>query len=370
MNDLRTRLRSLRSTERHIIPDEAWVRRTRTKLLTEIAQTIPKEQMPIVSRAHEAYIALIGNRVVNVLRKPMLAMLSATTVITGGSILSVSAAEQSLPGDFFYGLKLVTEQARLALTSAKEDRLALKTEFTGRRVTELQEVASADPKRPKDVVEVAEILKRDLDTVKQQLADVKSTASPEKTIAAAKLVEAKSNEVITALQSAKAVLPVETQEKMTDVQSVAAETGVSAIAVLAEAHETSNESVPAEEVAQALQDHAKVVSDATSGINMLMAPSSSTSSTVLFSATSTTTSTNATVTTTLPQLVSQVKDLTTQAFAQQKVKDQLEAGAATGMSTDGSATGTTPGTDTASTSTSPTTSSTSSTVSVPPVTGG
>jgi hypothetical protein len=341
MNDVRTRLRNLRSTERRIAADPAWVRATRETLLMQVRNSLPTTQLGFWARQRELARTLWTSKTSQLVRKPAMAFLSFLVVALGGSIFSVSAAEHSLPGDFFYGLKLVTEQARLALTPATEDKLKLKTEFTERRLNEFQQIASNGTAQDQ-VVQVAAVLKSDLNTIKQQLTQV----PPDKVADAAKLVDQKTNEVITGLQQTKAQLSPQAKAQVTDVQSVAADTGVKAIELMAQPGAASPS-----DVAQAIEDHTKAVSDATTGALPILSASSTDASTpatstiIMEVATSTgavtfqgASTTSVLTSSTLPVLVNQVKDLTTQAFAVQKAQDQLEATASALSDTSSSST--------------------------------
>jgi len=360
-NEFQRRLRQLRTTEKRIVPDAAWVRATRATLLMQARNTMPAaESVTLIDRMRGAVKALVPQNMGEWMRRPLIVALSLVVVLAGGSMMSVSAAEQALPGDLLYSLKLATEQARLAFTPVKEERLKLKSEFTSRRVDELKQVAD-DSEHPDRVVQVAEILKRDLDTLKQQLDDVAQDAPGEKTVAAAKLVDQQTTDVMNALQQTKSQLSPENVGKVTEVQSAAADTGVKAIEVLAEQHRQSNDVVPAEDVAKAINDHVKTVTDVTSSTPATIV---STSTNPIINGISVqaladivTSSTISTTTSALPTLIGQVKDATAQAFAQQKAKDQLEVAAA--------ASGTDAVLPTATSSTEAASSSTSSALIVP-----
>jgi len=326
-NDILRRLRDLRTTKQHITPDAAWVRATRETLLMQVKNNLPlADKATFFGRVRGAFNAFMPRNVGSWMHRPMIAMLFLLAVLTGGSIVSVSAAEQALPGDLLYSLKLATEQARLAFTPVVEDRLKLKTEFNARRVNELRHVAD-DTDHPNRVVQVAEILKSDLNTLKQQLDEVVQGSSAQNAAAAAKLVDKKTTEVISALQETKAQLSPANKEKITEAQSAAADTSVKAIEVLANTHTQKNDAVSAADIEEALKDHAKAVSTVTtdsvtlsSSTSMLLPASTSTTQILTDIASSSTVST---ASTTLPALIGQVKDATTQAFAQQKMKDQL-----------------------------------------------
>lgn len=317
-------------TERHIKPDAAWVRATRETLVMQIGNTLPLGKITMSERAH-AYVRFISaSRIGELVRRPVMAVISLVAVLAGGSILSVSAAERALPGDVFYGLKLVSEQAQLVMAGTKQDQLKLKTHFTERRVNELQQVAKDDSRRSQ-VAQVAEILKRDLNTMKQQLAEVTKEVPPESAVAAARMIDQKTNEVINALQETKPLLSPESVEKVTEVQSVAADTGVKAIEVMVEKHQESNDTITEGDVQQAIQDHTKVVTDMLASSALISDGQNATSTVALLPSV---TSTMTTVSSTLPELVSQMKDVTTQAFTLQKAQDQLDVAAAASSTSD------------------------------------
>ncbi len=335
--DIQQRIRRLRAAEQRLVPDAAWVKQTRQDLILHIENSVSLEhatpsQWKTTLRAVRDVVPASAAQWI---RRPMVAMATLVTMLAGGSVLSVSAAETSLPGDFFYGLKLATEQARIALTATSGDKLKLKAEFTDRRVDELKYVV--DTKNDEQVVQVAELLKRDLDTMKQQLGDVAHQETNEHAVTAAKLVDQKTSQVVVAIQETKSLMSPENKEKMTEVQSVAADAGAKALEVLVEKHDQANvDSVT--EVAKAIEDHAKLVASVTSttqpfivtvptststSLTMVLPVSSASSSgsTLLANLIATTTTTPGGVSQVLPEIVDRVKDATKQAFDQQKIQD-------------------------------------------------
>lgn len=332
-SELTKRLQSLRSIERRIKPDAAWVKATRATILMQVGNTLPTQQASRMESVNQAVQHFFVANILGVIRKPVMAIVSIVAVVAGGSMMSVSAAERSLPGDFLYGLKLATEQAQLALTTSREEKLKLKTEFTSRRVSELTQVAatakSQDRAGGDRVKQVAEILKSDLSTIKEQLGDVRQNASPEVSAAAAKLVDQKTNEVITALQQTKADISPDAKAAVTEAQSAAADASVKAIEVLVERHQESNDIVPVQDVTDAIQNHATAVASATqdSFVPLEFGDVSSTTATsvaAFVQSWATSTVMTASSSLVLPNLVDQVKDLTVQAFTLQKEKDQKE----------------------------------------------
>ena len=62
-------------------------------------------------------------------------------VAGGGSILTVSAAQNSLPGDFLYGIKIVKEKVQTAVVTSPEAKVKLKIAFAGNRLEEAKVLA-------------------------------------------------------------------------------------------------------------------------------------------------------------------------------------------------------------------------------------
>ncbi len=326
MSTLEQRIATLRSIERRIAPDAAWVRATRNTLLMQVKNTLPTTEVTPRERLSEAVRHFVTSKMGAFVRKPMMAMFSLLLVATGGSVMSVSAAERSLPGDFLYGLKLATEQARLAWASSKNEKLKLKTEFTERRVEELKTVANVR-KDQEGVQEVAEILKRDLNTIKDQLADVKRDGSSADAVEAAKLVDQRSLEMIKGMQETKSSLDPESKQKVTEAQNVAADAGVKAIELLVEKQQDASSTMPVADVAKAIELHANAVLSISDSTSSDTAAASSTVTKLVQTLTSSTAS-GATSTDAFPKIVDQMKDLTTQIFAEQKAQEQIDAGTA------------------------------------------
>jgi hypothetical protein len=233
--DLLRKLQSVRSAERGIVPDAEFVLRTRENLLMQVRNTLPTRPVAMPARAKLALNHLVPERLMNLVRAPALATLSVMVTVFGGSILSVSASDRSLPGDFLYPIKIATEQTRLAFTSGKLEKLKLKSEFVDRRVDEIKTLATAtDPEQPVRLKQAAEVLKRDLNTVKNQLSEVKSDTTPE-TADAVKLVDKQSEQIIEDLKLVRNEAPEEVKNSLAEAEVAAVHAGVTAFEVLLEA---------------------------------------------------------------------------------------------------------------------------------------
>ena len=365
MQNIEQQIAALRSIERRIAPDAAWVRRTRETLLMQVRNTIPPETAMRPHNVRGTIRHFVLAKVASLLRPPAIAFASLAFVLMGGSIMSVSAAERSFPGDFLYGLKIASEQARLAWVQSKDEKLKLKTEFTGRRIEELKEVANVR-KDGDRVKAVAETLKSDFHTLTEQLIDVKRDATSEQTVEAAKRVDKKATEMLNALQETKSALQPDARQKVTEAQSAAADTGVKAIEMLVEKHGQSSSTIAIADVTKSIESHANAVFSVTNSNASSSASASNTMALLVQSLASSTVS-GATSTNEFPKIVDQMKDLTIQVFAEQKAKDKERNNALPAAGAGVTATSTPSSTPTAiSTSSTPSTVSSSLPHTTPP----
>lgn len=227
------RLRHLRKVEQLVQPDSRWVESNRGALLSHIQADAKRQPSASLFRQLRSFVQqFVPTRLLAQIRGPILATLSGLSVILGGSIASVSAAERSIPGDFLYPVKLVTEQTRLVFVSDKTERLKLKTEFVGRRVDEIKEIVKQDvPEKPQRIKEAAAILKRDLDTVKNQLNDV-GEAQPVDRAKAAKKVDDAGAVIAVSLKQVKTDAPQEVRADLAEAEAAAVSTSIKAVQVI------------------------------------------------------------------------------------------------------------------------------------------
>ncbi len=83
---------------------------------------------------------------------PLITILVAVSLVLGGGSLTVVGAQSSQPDQPLYGVKLLSEQARLQLASNTETALQLQLEFTERRAAEIQAMFQAG-KVPSDAIQ-------------------------------------------------------------------------------------------------------------------------------------------------------------------------------------------------------------------------
>ena len=224
-------LKDLKKVASGIRPDPAWVSRTRSAIVMRARKDLVEQEAVSTARY------FFPSALVAAVRGPAMALASVVLVILGGSIASVRAAENSLPGDLLYPVKIAAEQTQIMLARSDTDKLSLKAEFVGRRVDEMKVIAASDtPEKDARIQQAAEGLKRDLDTVKNQLHDVASDAPPAQVAEAAKLIDQKSAELAVALKDVKSGMSDSAKTTVTEAEVAAASAGVRAVQVLISTH--------------------------------------------------------------------------------------------------------------------------------------
>ena len=77
-----------------------------------------------------------------------LAAVLLAIIILFGSSLTVYAAQDSLPGESLYPLKVISEDIRLSLTPSTKDKLDITLDHTNRRVDEITSLLAIGEDRP------------------------------------------------------------------------------------------------------------------------------------------------------------------------------------------------------------------------------
>lgn len=234
---LTTAQQLMRDTRRHIRPDGAWVLRTRHELLKTVRRDALR-CLPVSfkERCKALILAFVPRTTVDLLRGPVMAAVSVIGMVLGGSLASVSAAERSIPGDILYPVKLAAEQARLLMETEQPKKLQLKTEFVGRRAEEMKKIATTTDvsKRSERIREAADIMKKNLDTVKTELHTVAAQEGSVQAVEVAKSIDKMSGQVSQAVKEVRGLVPDDAKLEMNEVQTAAVTTSVKAVQVMIE----------------------------------------------------------------------------------------------------------------------------------------
>ncbi len=209
---MKTSLKKQFELLRNIEPDKEWKIREREILFTQIRGQVADQystaEMAIKRVAFSWEILRTFSP--SFIFRPVGAVMLALGFIGIGSVASVSAS-RSLPGDTFYPVKLMTEQAQLAFSSSKENRAHLEIEFAGRRLEELQQITTKG--NTANVVKTVERAKTSLANAEKTLTsfgEEKGTGAVE----AAKNIEGKTAQYGESLSKTIESLPANIQEEV------------------------------------------------------------------------------------------------------------------------------------------------------------
>lgn len=149
-------------------PRTEWVTRNREILLSQIrAQGSQLDLAPAslgwLARVEQSF-ATVPFRVAT--------MVAAVVVVALGMSVTTVWANQSLPGDLLYPVKLTTERVQVSLTTNDEARAKLAAEFAGKRVDELQALTRLSGDQP---ATVAAAVQTTLANYQKNLTEVHST---------------------------------------------------------------------------------------------------------------------------------------------------------------------------------------------------
>jgi len=99
-------------------------------------------------------------------------LLIILSIVFGGSIFVVQAAERSIPGDFLYPLKITKEKLHLALISQPEKKVQLILKFADNRLEEAEKLAAKGEDGEK-IVQVMDNFQKQIKEAKEHLSKLK-----------------------------------------------------------------------------------------------------------------------------------------------------------------------------------------------------
>lgn len=174
-NDILKQFKAIKSYEGRINPDRSWVVENKERLMSQIGNTVESTKkgfdLDVLWQGLQIFVP--GRVVYNVVR-PLAVFLLIITIAASGWITTVGATQNSLPGDFSYGMKV-------AVNKMTKDNIQVATGIA----KDVKVVATKKAKdTPKNVAVGVEYLKKSLDDAKQEVkkaAEDKPEATVEKT---------------------------------------------------------------------------------------------------------------------------------------------------------------------------------------------
>ncbi|MEW6180742.1 MAG: DUF5667 domain-containing protein, partial [Chloroflexota bacterium] len=120
----------------------------------QMAATVSQssKRRPITKGIWTPFIFRIGKER-SIMVNPILALVLVLSLVFGGGGATVAAAQNSLPDQPLYGLKLWSEDARMSLTSQPESGWQVAMQFAERRVAEIRAMIEAG-KQPDEALQL------------------------------------------------------------------------------------------------------------------------------------------------------------------------------------------------------------------------
>ncbi len=185
MKDAKVRLQLEQLKE--IKPDAEWKQKQRNLLLWQICPDDKK------SSWSELFLKVL------VSRSFLTSSISAVAVIlliVSGSLATYSSAQESLPGDNLYQVKVTLEQARIALSFSTDEKTKLEVDRVGRRAQELgkvmEKLAQEKNKNTDQQIDKALLtLKNGVSKVRTMMDEVSKEKKSGEVVAMAKYVDGK-----------------------------------------------------------------------------------------------------------------------------------------------------------------------------------
>jgi len=175
--------------------------------------------------------------------QPMVLSAALVLILAGGPILTVKASQASMPGDFLYPVKKITEQVMLKIAS-KDSKAQMQVDLAYRRVEELNKI-TIDSYTPE---EKTARTKEVISDIKSNLADISATmqnASADKMAGIAQ----KTKKIEQDLTRAKETISSEVKDQLAEVEKIVAEANNKIMAVLIQIEEDSNNATSTDKTA-------------------------------------------------------------------------------------------------------------------------
>ena len=261
--EIKIQLRSLRHHHGQIEPDRAWVARNRGVLLSQIKNTVnaarvaPSLHDRVFTQAKQAAKLFLPQNIVGLVRSVGFVSLALLLTVSGW-IASVSAAQNSLPGDTLYNVKLATEKTELIVATVvggQKDKVNTLLKHASNRVEEYHKSKTTDQAKV-----AIQSLKQSIESTSQSL-DAIGVSQPDEATTVAKTVNEKTEILLNSLDTKPATELPQTVENSiegvgaADLQKEIGEathlievTGVKAVQVLVENTLAGDQSIYPQEI--------------------------------------------------------------------------------------------------------------------------
>lgn len=261
--DIIKQLKTLKHQD--VNPGEAWLKNNRELLMSQIKNTVKQDSNNKfrMENVWQSFSIFLPQSFVQTIVRPATALALIMAMVGGGWVATVSASSESLPGDWLYTAKRVTEQTQAAVVAVVGDKKAeanLHVEFAKRRAIETKKIIS-DPQKIGMAMNTVNDLKNEIQSVSSTLNDLKSN---DVSAQAARDISQNASQIQNVLTEVKTDLlttPTSTAANLGDLSTQVAEaknltkdTAVKAVEVMVAKHLQGDNSVSKDEVKQVITD--------------------------------------------------------------------------------------------------------------------
>lgn len=187
--------------------------------------------------------------------QPVMVVVLAFTLVTGGWVTSVSAASNSLPGDALYTVKLVSEKTQLRLAYWSDDPLVvtgLQVSFAKRRINEIQAVSElTDEDKQERIGKAVAGFKKGIAAVRASLVQTVEE-QPEQVAAIAKEIKEQGTDLVEAIERAEGTVSQEVALELADAKNVVEDATDEAVQAIVVSQQDGLELVSEEDIAQVI----------------------------------------------------------------------------------------------------------------------
>ncbi len=289
--------RQLKSLRTGIVPRVAWTEQTRSQLLAQIGNTLPRTAPSFWRQLQSGFS--FGSLVM----RPV-AVLVMFALTASGWVATSRAAFDTVPGDTLYPVKRATEKTQMAWVEMINDKtkaVEFHLELAKRRAQEAEKIIVAQPQKKPKIAQTVTNIKQELVAANSKLEDIKKQTTSELSSATVTALQKQTDDIKKTLQAVKAGTDGSLSKEVAEVKSLIKDTDLATVEVAVAGHlkgsqELSKEYVSSligktlqEAVAEvagtktAVDEAKNAVENVVKGLsdNTLIIVSSSTSSTVV-----------------------------------------------------------------------------------------
>lgn len=263
--DLIRQLKSLKHAE--IKPSEKWLKSNRELLLSQIKNTVvPKENTKFnFETVWQAMSIFLPYSFVRNVVRPVVVVFLIMGMGISSWVVAASASSESLPGEWLYSAKRVTEKTQVTMADVVGDTdgsTRLHVAFAKRRAEETRDIISKnDPAKIKIASQTVSDLKDEMKTVNSKLDEIKTAQGSSAVMA--QNINQNAQEIKDVLKEVKVNLLTNSDTttstddlsaQVSEVKNLVKDTAVRAVEIMVEKHLQGDTSVSKDDVKQAINN--------------------------------------------------------------------------------------------------------------------